>query len=141
MLEKLKFKYPQFFATLKQQWFLIVLILVAVSINLFTLFKHNPVTTTPTVVTKVDTVYKDKEVIRYIESFKKESDYKKEIIVLQKKLESYQLQSAELKSLLNHQKNAKGQIKYFGKNASVDSVLKRISSITSKNPIKTGVSN
>ena len=143
MLEKFKFKFPELYATLKQQWLVILLVGIAVIINLFTLVKHNPVTKTPTptVITKVDTVFKDKEVIKYINSNENVKKLEKDILNLHKDIEVRDLKLAELKSLLKHQENAKKQIKYFGRNVSVDSVLKRIGSITNKYPIQTGVSN
>ena len=84
---------------------------------------------------------RDSVVIKYVESSLKETVLKDEIKSLQKQLETYQLQNSELKSILKHQKDGKGQIKYFGTNVSVETVLNRMSSITNKYPIKNEVSN
>lgn len=86
-------------------------------------------------------ITRDSIVIKYVESSLKEQVFKDEIKVLQQKLEKVQLQNSELKSIVKHQANAEGKIKYFGTNVSVESVLNRMSNITTKYPIKTQVSN
>lgn len=143
MLEKFKFKFPKLYSFIQQQGATLLIVGVAVAINLFTLFKQNQPVKTPeqVTITKVDTVFKDREVIKYIMSKEADKKYQTERLNLIKDIETRDLKIAELKSLLKHQENAKKQIKYFGRNVSVDSVLKRIGSITNKYPIQTGVSN
>lgn len=80
-------------------------------------------------------ITRDSIVIKYVESSLKEQVFKDEIKVLQLKLEKVQLQNSELKSIVKHQANADGKIKYFGTNVSVETVLSRMSSITTKYPI------
>ena len=80
-------------------------------------------------------ITRDSIVLKYVESSLKEQVLKDEIKNIQLDLEKYQLQNSELKSIVKHQKNADGKIKYFGTNVSVETVLSRMSSITNKYPI------